>query len=61
MEHQIFFGFGSSREFGGFFKGSPWSGYLAYISSATLGGLLGKIKFEYMDFSPLSLFFTEHT
>jgi hypothetical protein len=41
--------FFDSREFGVFCVVSPWSGYLACISSTILGDLLGKRKVEYME------------
>jgi hypothetical protein len=39
MEHQM--GFFVQGSLGAFCKGLPWSGYLACIGSAILGGLLG--------------------
>jgi hypothetical protein len=42
-------GFFGSWEFGGFFKGLSWSGYLACICLAILGGLLGKRTIECME------------
>jgi hypothetical protein len=47
MEHQI--GFFVQGSLVAFCKGTPWSGYLACICSAILGGLLGKRTVEYME------------
>jgi hypothetical protein len=57
MEHQM----GSlvpQGSLGAFCKGSPWSGYLACLCSASLGGLLGKGTTEHMElWSTFPLFY----
>jgi hypothetical protein len=46
MEHQV--GFLVQGSLGAFYKGLPWSGYLACICLDILGDLLGKRTVEYM-------------
>jgi hypothetical protein len=54
----VFLGSDSARESGGFLRGSPWSGYLACICLAILGGLLGKRKVKHMGLqSTFTLFY----
>jgi hypothetical protein len=47
MEHWM--GFLVQGSLGAFCKRLPWSGYLACICLAILGGLLGKRTVEYME------------